>query len=214
MAKIDLIKAIAATAELCGARLTEAGASMLVNDLSQYPEGQVVQALSIVRRSQGRFSLGAIIDAMESKDGRPGADEAWAMIPQTERDTTIWTDEMSKAWGVARPLLDMGDKIAARMAFKDAYNRMIAEARESGAAVRWQASLGLDPNSRVAAVQHAVAAGRISAEHAALLLPAPDMRSSPIVSLLTGPGQSQVDREMAKANLSILKNTMKRVKAA
>lgn len=210
MATLDLIKAIAATAELCGARLTEAGASMLVSDLSQYPEALVLDALSKVRRSPVRFSLGAIIEAMEAMDGRPGADEAWAMIPHSESDTTVWTDEMCSAWGIASPLLEMGDKIAARMAFKDAYNRLIAEAREKGVAVHWRASLGLDPNSRESAIQSAVTAGRLSLEHAAVLLPTLDMTESPIVELLAETAVMPTNNEKALKNIAMLKIALKR----
>lgn len=224
MSKMELIKAIAATAELCGARLTEAGASMLVADLSQYPHDAVLQALSKVRRSPGRFSLGAIVEAMEARDGRPGADEAWAMIPQNERDTAVWTPEMSKAWGVAAPLLEMGDKIGARMAFKDAYGRLVQEARENGVAARWEVSLGLDPNGRESAIRSAVEMGRISSSHATALLPAPDMTQSPIAGLLTGSTQllqthqsdeeREESRNRARENLLRLKAELVRVKGA
>ena len=59
MASLDLIKAIAATAELCGAKLSEAAAEMLLLDLSAYPEAEVMAALARVRRSGKRLAGGA-----------------------------------------------------------------------------------------------------------------------------------------------------------
>ena len=94
------------------------------------------------------------------------------MIPQDEAGSTVWTDEMAAACGVARHLLAEGDRIGARMAFKEAYSRLVAQARDDGKPVRWSPSLGHDPGGREAVLQEAVRLGRLSIAHAAVeLLP-------------------------------------------
>lgn len=183
MATRELIQAIAATAELCGAKLSEAAAMMLVNDLSEYPEHQVLAALVRVRKTGKRFSLGAVIEAIDQNDGRPGADEAWAMLPFDEDTTVVWTSEMRKAWGFAAPLWDMGDKFGARRAFVEAYEKEAEKAREQRATLFWEVSLGLDPNGREAPLRAAVERGLIPSDRLPALLPAPDMTKSPIAAL-------------------------------
>ena len=66
-------------------------------------------------------------------DGRPGAEEAWALIPKIEDPSGILTEEMQAAMRVAYGLL-FDVPIAARMAFKEAYQREFQKARASGRA--------------------------------------------------------------------------------
>jgi len=171
MASSEFIKALAATAELCGARLTEAAASMLVADLAAYPEADVIAALSRVRRGGKRFSLAAITDEMSEVDGRPGIEQAWAMIPTDESASVVWTEEMAQAHGVVYELLQQGDKIAARMAFKEAYAKDVADAREAGIPAKWSASFGEDMLGRQRALIEAVSKKRLPADYAVSLLP-------------------------------------------
>ena len=78
----------------------------------------------------------------ESDDGRLSADEAWGMFPHNSDNTVLVTNEIMEAGQSAWELLKLGDKVAARMAFKDAYERIIKKARECGNKPRWQLSLG------------------------------------------------------------------------
>lgn len=210
MASLDLIKAIAATAELCGANLSEAAAEMLLADLSAYPEQAVMAALARVRRSGKRFSLGAIIENIETQDGRPGAAAAWAMLPRSESQSVVWTREMAQAWGVARPLMETGDKFGAQRAFTEEYQRLCDEARERNDPVQWEASFGDDPYGREAVVREAIEKGRLP-QGAMTLLPAPDLTQSPLVPALAGmmkpmlEGPQELDRETRLANLAKLK---------
>jgi hypothetical protein len=219
MASIELIKAVAATAELCGAKLSEAAADMLVQDLSAYPERAVMVALNRVRKSGKRFSLGLIIEEIDQNDGRPGADTAWAMLPRDESQTVVWTNEMQQAWGVASPLMDMGDKFGARRAFCEAYDRIVEQARENGVAPRWEASLGLDPHGRESALREAVRKGYLLESSLPTLLPAPDMTRSPIAAIAFGAantpllehdgGGTETSRERALEMLARLREAIK-----
>ena len=213
MASKELIQAVGATAELCGAKLSEAAARMLIADLSAYPEPAVISALSRVRRKGKRFSLGAIIEEIDSQDERPGADAAWAMLPRSEDQSVVWTREMALAHGIAAPLIEIGDKFGAQRAFKEEYTRLCDAARERGERVQWEPSLGHDPAGREHVVREAIEKGRLPASSAVNLLPAPDMTQSPIVALLSGPvdpDKQPMGREKALAAIAELKATLQR----
>src|SRR5690554_6396441 len=131
-----VLQALIVTSEVCGANLSEAAIEIMLHDLAEYPEEAVLAALADCRKTlTGRFSLAAIIERVQGQDGRPGAEEAWAMLPFDEYESVAWTEEMRFAWSVAQPLLEAGDKIAARMAFKESYTRRVDEARAAGVPV-------------------------------------------------------------------------------
>lgn len=108
-------------------------------------------------------------------DGRPGVEEAWALIPKTERESAVITDEMATAFGAAQELIDAGDLIAARMAFKEVYQREVTASRAAGRPVHWFASLGHDVAARESALRKAVDLGRLSHQRAVALLPSLDV---------------------------------------
>ena len=104
-------------------------------------------------------------------DGRPGADEAWAMIPRNEATSVVMTEEMSEALGIAQPLLNEGDQVGARMAFRDAYNRIVDANKRSGVKPKWFPSLGWDKQGRESVLIEAVRLGRLTQSHVTGLLP-------------------------------------------
>ncbi len=119
---------------------------------------------------RGKFAptpadLIAQIDAAYS-DGRPGADEAWAMTPASEEQTVVWTNEMAEAYHIAAPLLLANDKVGARFAFREAYDRIVARAKREGRRPTWEASLGSHFELRKQALQRAVEQGKLTAEYA------------------------------------------------
>lgn len=171
MASEELIKAIAVTAELCGRVFSEAAAQVFVDDLKNYPEPQVLEALVRCRKEvRGMLTLQDVVSRLE--DGRPGPEEAWAMIPIREDQSAVWTVEMSQSFGVALPLINEGEMVAARMAFKENYQRMVSQARDKAKSVHWMVTLGHDPAGREPVLREAVARGRISVEDARGYCPA------------------------------------------
>ena len=102
-----------------------------------------------------------------SGDGWLEPNEAWAICPHSEDDTVVWCDEISAAYHTASDLLP--DRVAARMAFLDAYRRHVDTARAQGRQPRWAVSLGHDSMQRQAALEQAVMAGRITRDHVARL---------------------------------------------
>lgn len=168
---VALIQAVAVTAELCGRTFSPEAAAVFVGDLAGFPEQQVFGALTRCRKEvRGMLTVSDVVSRLD--DGRPTADEAWAAIPFDDSRSVVWTAEMCSAWGVALPLLQQRDPIAARMAFRDAYNKAIIAAREHRHPVEWTPSLGYDVQGREVALRDAVDRGRISLEYAREHVPA------------------------------------------
>lgn len=167
---LDISGELELTAELYDRRLSDAGATMLLADLrTRFTANQVSAALGKCRTELRTFPTIADI-ATRVDDGRPGAEEAWAMIPKDEDASVVWTEEMARAFGIARALLE-GDPIAARMAFKEAYAKEISDARAARKPPRWIPSLGFEKSGRQAAIQEAIDKCRIEFKAACLLLP-------------------------------------------
>lgn len=173
MASADLLKALAVTAELLGTTHSKEAAAVLAADLAQYPEALVIAALAKCRREvKGRLTLADIVTRID--DGRPGPEEAWAQIPKSEAETVVWCEEAAQAYGVALPLLEEGDHVGARMAFREAYAKRVADARTSGKPVQWLVSLGHDQRGRQEAIAQAVTQGRIAHDYALSFSPVMD----------------------------------------
>ena len=89
---------------------------------------------------------------IDPSDGRVGSDVAWSMIPHSESESTAWTDEIAGAYGVCLALINQGDLTAARMAFREEYNRLVKQARIEEKEVKWIVSLGEDESGRESAI--------------------------------------------------------------
>ena len=165
-----LLQDIAVTAELTNTQLSTAAARVLADELSRFPEHQVHAALARCRRElQHRLTVAAVIERLD--DGRPGAEEAFAMLPRNEHESVYWCDEAREAARVALPLIAARDQVGARMAFKERFSQLVQRNRDRGVPVRWSFSFGLDSTGRERAIHDAVERGRLSPDHARALLP-------------------------------------------
>lgn len=155
------------------------------NSLIEYPLDQVRRAFDhwVKDPKQGTFmpKPADIIRTIQEVNGTPesqwlSANEAWAIaLPAVdEAATVVWTQEMAKAWAVAKPILDAGDKIGARMAFIPAYERFVDQAKRESRTPHYEISAGWDANMRELAVQNAVTAGLLPPPPQQTALPAPD----------------------------------------
>jgi hypothetical protein len=188
MPSVELIRAIAVTAELCGRTFSAEAAAVFVDDLAPYPEFQVMKALVRCRKEvRGVLTLQDVVSRLD--DGRPGAEEAWAMLPLSESQTAVWTLEMSEAFGIALPLIGAGEVVAARMAFKETYQRLVSQARDAGRAVCWSATLGHDANARESVLLQAVSAGRLTLAEARSHCPELPAPHPDVLALVFGPAK-------------------------
>jgi hypothetical protein len=145
-------------------------------------------------------------------DNRPGADEAWAtaLLSRDESATVVWTQETASAFAICRHVLDT-DEVGARVAFRDAYSRLVAESRLMHAPVRWVASLGWDVAERDKVIRRAAVAGLLPAPQVAALLPPPMPTEGPspagvrqlakiheMLSTIGSPKNRIIDRRMAQ----------------
>jgi hypothetical protein len=133
---------------------------------------------------RGRFAptpadILAQVEQASADDGRTEDAEAWAtaLRASDEGATVVWTAETAEAWGICKPVLDAGDEVGARMAFKAAYNRLLVAARARREPIRWSASIGHDTARRDDALRIAVDGGRLPVAY----LPAP---RGPVAGLL------------------------------
>lgn len=199
---------VQAMAEMFGKTFTKAAANMYVDDLLAYPPDRVIAALTKLRRTVRYFpTVAEVIATIQAEDGRPGVEEAWGMCPKSEADSVVWNDEISKAYFVALPLLEMGDKVAARQAFKEKYEALVREARDLAKPVKWWTTQGTDPLGRQAAVMDAVEKGRLSIHDARETVPEIDYKPKETLQI-AGPEQELIDPKEA---LSLIAETMKKL---
>lgn len=199
----ELVDAIAITAELTGAEMSDGAARVMFQDLSEYPLPQVLVALKRCRRElKSRLTIADVISRLD--DGRPGVEQAWAKIPRSEDDSVVWTKEMAAAYGAAAPLLSNGDAVAARMAFKEAYEKEMQLARDSKSKVEWLVSFGRDQSLRESAVTEAIEKKQISAERGFELLP----HSDTVVMMLTDSNQALIDSSENGEKIKLLAQSL------
>jgi hypothetical protein len=128
-----------------------------------------------------RPSRAELLAALQQTDGRPGVEEAWSMLVWDEYATTVLTEEMRLAQGIAYQLYDE-DRVAARMAFKEKYTALVHEARNTFRPVKWEVSLGWDRDGRKEPIKRAIEAGKLSIEAAHEFIPELGSRE-PITSI-------------------------------
>jgi hypothetical protein len=183
--------------------LTGTARAMYFRALATVPLERVRAAFDAHVRdaTRGRFfpRPADVIAQLLDADGRPGADEAWAVVVRAgdERATVVWTEEMAEAWAQAESVMRIGDEVGARVAFRDAYNRLVAEARSVSRPARWTQSLGHDPEGRDGPLLEAAQKGRITHQ-----LEAP--KSAGLLPLL----QSKDAPEAVKAKLAELRERL------
>lgn len=156
-------------ASLHGKVLNAIAGRVFLDALSRYEEAAVLEALKKCSIELRTFpTISDVISRIP--DGRPGIEEAWAMIPKTEEQSVVWTEEMQQAYAACSSLIP-SDMVAARMAFKETYTSFLQSARNDLIPIKWSISLGSDKNGRVAALTDAVSKNRISQADARKLLP-------------------------------------------
>lgn len=162
-------------AEAFGEPLTEQRQEIYCSGLAEVPQDQLRIAFRKARYELKWFpklaELRELAGVMPecSSNGRPGPEEAWARMPKGERieeDSVVWCEEERLAYGACRSLLVEGDQIGARMAFKERYEKELAEARALRRPIQWSISAGYDVEHRLATLANAVQEKRLTLEKA------------------------------------------------
>lgn len=218
----ELAGGICATAETLGQTISASAAQLMAEDLAGYEAADIRAALQSCRRElTGKLTLASILQRIQASDGRPGKDEAWAiaLMSSDESDTVVMTDEIQLALGAARPVLDLGDKVGARMAFINAYERLVTQSRDDGKPVNWHVSIGFDANRRLQAITKAVQLKRIPQERGQLYLA--DLTHEPITEdgravagLLGGPAAAAQPSAEIKGRISVIKSALQYMRKA
>ena len=131
--------------------------------LKEYPLDEVRVAFEKHLRSSKFFpTISEIIDHLP--DGRKGehigADEAWAIAKQAmnTNNSVCATEEILQAMDVAQQVYNSRDENPARMAFRDAYNRIV---KMSSTKPRWFMSVGDDISQIESVALKAIQLGRL-----------------------------------------------------
>jgi len=167
-----LKQALAAAFEILnGGNLSRVGIEVFLESIIHYGEGRILEALKQCLRDNKRLTPAAIIQRIEAQDGRPGPEEAWALVSRLKDEelSGTLTDEMAAAVHVSRSL--HGDPVAARMAFLECYRAECMAARRAQRPIHWFFSSGTNRAYRADALREAVARAQITASQAQLIDP-------------------------------------------
>lgn len=165
-----LLEALAVMAEVTGTDWSKPTVQFIEHELAAYPEKDAIIAIRrCMTELKHKVTLADILDRMPSQ--HPGVEQAWGMVSRVmnnEHVSICWTTQMREAYGASAPLA--ADMVAARMAFKESYSRLISEARASRQLPSWSVSLGYDVLMREECVREAAQKNLISQVTAAKLL--------------------------------------------
>jgi len=211
---IDMLDAVYS---LHGKTIPAGAKALFFRALAGYPLQVVRSAIDAhVKDSQrGQFppkpaDLIAQIEGHAANDSRPGPEEAWAIAVQAfdEAATVVMTGEIAEAMSIARPVFEIGDEVGARMAFKEAYGRLVTQARSNGAPADWFPSLGSDAGQRAEVLERAVSQGLLRSDVPAIVgaLPAP-VDTVPLLAAAESAATSNAD---ARATLNGLRKLLER----
>ena len=167
----EVLQALTVACSVTGTPLGDDALAFIEHELQSYPPQDSIDAIHrCAREVKRKMTLADILDRIPS--AHPGVEEAWSICKTSMTDegaTVVRTSLMAEACGVAWPLAD--DKVAARLAFKEKYQELVAVAKAKNELPKWQASFGWDQHRREQPVMQALQEGKISIEYARKALP-------------------------------------------
>ena len=120
----QIIQALVGTADAMGFEFKEAGLEIIVRKLAEHPEPDVLNSLEqLLEEHSGRFGLADILKRLPN--ALPGPEEAWnqalsARLWDEQTLLSLCTRLSSMRFSVPT-VWEAGDKIGARMAFRERY---------------------------------------------------------------------------------------------
>lgn len=168
----EMLSLVYLMAEYHDHEISDSKAAMLAMDLEGFTPKTISDAWVRYRKNAKNTrmpNVGQLVELIE--DGNPCAQIAWGMMPKSEDDSIVWSDEMREAWAVSWPLIREGNVTGAYFAFKEAYEAAVLKCRTSGKSPKWSASFGHRKSGRELAVVEAVSTKRISLDYALKIYP-------------------------------------------
>lgn len=140
--KNEFLEAINKTSDLYDKTIERSRVSVYWDALKHRTLADIKTAINrhVQDAQRGRFfPLPADISHQLPSELNPwlNANEAWAACPKDEIQSSAMCDEMAQALYIAQDLINMGDMVAARMAFIEHYNRLIDAAKSEGKKPVW-----------------------------------------------------------------------------
>lgn len=174
MIKKQTVEFVRAALESNGAQMSSGTTDLIIETFRDENDDLLKKAtLAAVKESKFRISLAAIAEHLallkpSANDDHPSPEEAWALVPKSEAETTYLSDEMLDAIyrGDVNTYLERDDFIGAERTFKKLYAENVAKSRAMGRKPTWRASVGHDPSLRLDGLEKAVSRGIISSEKA------------------------------------------------
>lgn len=168
-----ILQELMVTAEMTRADFSKEALKIMIYDLREHQENDVINALARCRRELTRpLSLPDILARLPKIGGFIGPEEAWAtaLVCFDESKSAIVSSVILEAMSIARPVFETGDHVAARMVFKQAYERLVEEKKIAGEPQKMEISLGFDFEGRKPIIEKAVQVGLIQMD-SSLALP-------------------------------------------
>ena len=203
--KSKFSKILATISEIYGRTLTPEMTMIYWSVFSKYPIEQIEQAarkhVETAKFFPSPAELLEYIPAAKASQ-HIGADESWAIVIESfdEESTVVMTSEIAEARGVALPIYQSGDEIGARVAFRDAYNRIV----KTASAPVWFISAGFDGARRADAIAKAISIGRLSNSIGGEYLLGNSKQTTTVAGLIESANQkaqNSSDEEFRKAAL-------------
>lgn len=170
--KTSIVDALMVAYEVMGREMSEAGAQMILRALDGFEFEAVMTAIKRTVSEAKFITPAEIISRVD--DGRPDPEKAWSEVCHYDPDDTYtecMTEEQSLARGACWHLLASGDKVAARMAFKEEYVKLCAENRLKKQPVKYVFQMGRNKDNRLEVVKQAILDGKITQKTALAKLP-------------------------------------------
>lgn len=193
MGKLEIAEYLTAMAQIYDRRIDKAAALIFLDDLEGYSDQEILAALARCRKEMRTFPTVADVIA-RIDDGHPGVEEAWALVPKSEMESACWTPEIREAYFRGAHAL-MSDPIAARMAFKETYTKILAESKARKKRATWELSLGQDVQGRKAIAVKAIDRGLLPASDVQHLLEDNSSTSPELLRLAGLVGQPQLTHD-------------------
>lgn len=163
--KKRFLEIINSSAIIFSKKIDEGFIKIYWEQLEEFEINEVEKAFKLVARYCKFFpTIAEIIEHIPNANAHEhvGADEAWVIAKQAmnANNSVCATDEILQAMDIAQQVYNYRDENPARMAFREAYNRIV---QNSTAKPRWFMSIGEDKSQAESVALKAVQLGRLPA---------------------------------------------------